>query len=232
MKQQSSAEVLSAFCTRRSGNMQEIRYADWSRREVYEFFSRISNPFYMVTFRQDVTPLLNYTRAHHISFYQAMVWACTEALNQVSAFRTAMRSGVPVLLNRRDPSFTDLKPGAEQFHIVTLEHLPDLEAFCREATRISQAQTAFIDASKETDSLIYYSCLPWIDLTALTNERDLSSPDALDDSIPRLAWGRYTEENGRTTLGLSMEVNHRFIDGVHIGQFSRRLEETMQQLIP
>jgi chloramphenicol O-acetyltransferase type A len=42
--------------------------------------------------------------------------------------------------------------------------------------------------SKESDSLIYYSCLPWIELTAITNERDRNAPDAADDSIPRLAW--------------------------------------------
>ena len=102
--------------------------------------------------------------------------------------------------------------------------------FCKEALKKSREQERFIDGEKETDSLIYYSCLPWIDLTALTNERDLSSFKALDDNIPRIAWGKYTEENGRKTLGLSVEVNHRFIDGVHIGQYSKVLEHIIQNL--
>ena len=33
----------------------------WPRRDIYEFFSALRNPFYMVTFRQDVTAL----RAQH-----------------------------------------------------------------------------------------------------------------------------------------------------------------------
>ena len=202
----------------------------WERREAYEYFSAFSNPFYMVTFRQDVTDLYRYTKSRGLSFYAGMIWACTQSINDVGAFLVTMRDGEPVRLARRDPSFTALKPGAEQFHIVTMEHIPDPDAFCLEADRLSKTQDTFLDTEKESDSLIYYSCLPWIDLTALTNERNLSAPGALDDSIPRLAWGKYTEENGRKTLGISMEVNHRFIDGVHIGRFAERFNAYLSQL--
>ena len=164
-----------------------------------------------------------------ISFFMSLsiftIWACTEALNRIPAFRTAMHDGAPVLLDRRDPSFTDMKPGSDQFYIVTMDHMPEIDTFCMEASRLSAQQDCFIDPSKETEALIYYSCLPWIDLTGLTKERDFSAPGALDDSIPRVAWGRYTEENGRMMLGMSVEVNHRFIDGVQIGQFAQALSE-------
>ena len=212
--------------------MKELYVKDWDRQDMYDFFSHMSNPFYMVTFRQDVTDLYAYAKARGISFYQGMIWACTEALNRVEAFRMGMREGRPVLFERRDPSFTDLKPGSDRFHIVTTDHLPEIDAYCREAVRVSRAQETFIDLSKETDALIYYSCLPWIDLTALTNERDLQAPGALDDSIPRLAWGRFSLENGRRIVGLSMEVNHRFIDGIHIGRFAGELETCIRALKP
>ena len=104
--------------------MKSIQYQQWERRPVYEFFSGMSNPFYSVSFRQDVTGLYRYTKAHHLSFYKAMIWACTEALNGIPAFRTAMQDGAPVLLDRRDPSFTDMKPGSDQFYIVTMGSVP------------------------------------------------------------------------------------------------------------
>ena len=65
-----------------------------------------------------------------------------------------------------------------------------------------------------------------MDITALTNERDFDR----DDSVPRIAWGRYTEENGKKTLGLSLEVNHRLIDGLHIGRFAQELERLIGEL--
>lgn len=210
--------------------MKELNEREWERREAYAFFSRISNPFYMVTFKADVTNLYRYTKEHGLSFYAGMIWACTQAMNAVRAFRVTMRDGKLFELDQRNPSFTALKPDAEQFHIVTMDHLPDIDSFCREATHRSRTQTVFIDSEKESDALVYYSCLPWIELTALTNERDLASPNALDDSIPRIAWGKFTEENGRKVLGLSVEVNHRFIDGIHIGRFAKKLEQVIEQL--
>ena len=210
--------------------MEPFHYADWERREAYEFFSTFSNPFYMVTFQTDITELYNYTKAHGLSFYCGMIWACTEAINRVRAFRVSLENGKLALLDGRHPSFTDLKPGAEQFHIVTMKHLPTIEAFCEEAGRRSKAQTFFVDLEQESDALIYYTCLPWIELTALTNERDLSDPKAADDSIPRISWGKYKDENGRKTIGISVEVNHRFIDGLHIGQFAAKLEHCIRQL--
>ena len=64
----------------------ELNYDEWKRKDIYEFFSSMSNPFYMVTFREDVTNLYRYTKAHGLSFYAGMIWACTQAFNQTEAF--------------------------------------------------------------------------------------------------------------------------------------------------
>lgn len=210
--------------------MERFDYEAWPRREAYEFFSRLSNPFYMVTFRQDVTKLYRYTKSRGLSFYYGMVWACTRAVNAVEAFHLALRGGELVRLDRRMPSFTDLHPCAEQFHIVTMDAEEELDAFCREAAVRSREQRFFIDLTAESDALIYLSSLPWLELSALTNERDLSAPGAADDSIPRIAWGRFTDEDGKKLLGLSLEVNHRFVDGLHIGRFAQALDDCFDAL--
>lgn len=207
--------------------MRRIEYENWPRRELFEFFSALSQPFYSVTFRVDVTRLYDYVKPRGLSFYYALVWLCTRAINSVEAFRVAIEGGEPVLLDKRAPSFTDMKKGAENFHIVTMPaDMGTLEEFCRAAAEKSRSQQGFIDPAAESGELIYFSCLPWVDITALTNERDFDK----DDSIPRVAWGRYVEENGRKTLGLSLEVNHRLIDGLHIGRFAQELERLISEL--
>ena len=200
--------------------------AAWPRREVYDFFSRIDDPFYMVTFQTDVTAVREYTKRNNLSFYYTMVYLCTAACNAVPAFRQVIRSGQVWELEARSPSFTDLHPGSEVFHIVTMPCAGTLAEFCRAAAEKSAAQTAFLDQQGESDALIYFSCLPWVELTALTNERGHDP----DDSVPRIAWGRYTAQDGRLKLGLSLEVNHRLIDGVHIGQFAQALERRIAAL--
>lgn len=210
---------------------QHIDLSAWNRREVFSFFSRMSHPFYMVTFRLDVTRLYTYVKANRLSFYYTLIYLCTQAVNEVEAFQYVIRDGEVFHLDRRFPSFTDLPKGSDCFHIVTMpDGAEDLTAFNRKAKERSLAQTEFLDTRLEGDHLIAFSCLPWVDLTAVTNARDLSAPESRDDSVPHIAWGKYVRVGDRLELGLSIEVNHRLIDGVHIGQFAEKLEQLIQSL--
>ena len=173
-----------------------------------------------------MTRLRAYTKARGLSFYHSLIWLCTRALERVDAFSYAVSEDRVVRLESRRSSFTHLKAGSETFRIVTVPCEGSLEDFCAAAREKCERQERFIDYAGEGIDMIFFSCLPWVDVTALTNERDLD----VDDAIPRIAWGKFVEENGRKTLGLSIEVNHRFIDGLHIGQFARALETLFAEL--
>lgn len=206
--------------------MQAVNMETWPRREAYEFFSKMSQPFYSVTFRLDVTRLRAYTKEQGLSFYYALVWLTTKSLNEVENFRYAISEGHVVLLDRRRPSFTDLHPGAGQFHIVNMPDTgEDIRAFCAAAKERSAAQKGFLDG-EDTGDLIYFSCLPWFEITSVTNERDFDP----DDNVPRIAWGKYGEEGGRQRLQMSLELNHRFVDGLHIGRFYEILTSYIESL--
>ena len=88
-------------------HMKKIDTERWERRELYDFFSGMSQPFYSVTFQVDVTELYQYVKQKGLSFYHALVWLCTKAANRVENFvipserRTCgfWMSGFPVLQN-------------------------------------------------------------------------------------------------------------------------------------
>lgn len=206
--------------------MKKIDLESWDRKEIFDHFSSLSDPFYSVTFTVDVTNLYRFVKENGLSFYYSMVYLCTRAVNHVEAFRYVLCQGEPMLLDERSPSFTDLKPGSETFHIVTMPCRGGIGDFCRAAREKSAAQTTFLDQTSETGDLIYFTCLPWVEMTALTNERNMDP----DDTVPRIAWGKYTEENGRKTLHMSLELNHRFTDGLHIGLFYQELSRLIAAL--
>lgn len=200
--------------------MEIIDRAAWDREEHYRFFAPMSHPFYSLTFPVDVTDLRRYVKEEDLSFYVALVFSVTKAMEDVEEFRLRDRNGVIVRHDRLVPSFTDLKPGSELFQIVTLEAGDDLADFCRRAKAKAAAQEAFITSGDwDEDQLIYFTCLPWFPLTALTNERDVDPTD----TIPRVSWGRWEERDGRTMLNLSLELNHRLLDGYHVGKFYQAL---------
>ena len=206
--------------------MQILDKETWPRKEIYEFFSRIDYPFYSVTLSLDVTNVRAFARAQGLSFYHLLIWACTKALNRLPAFRLRIRGEDLVLLDGADPSFTSMRPGEEVFQIITLPWEADPRAFCAHAGEKAARQATLLDQAAETDELIYFSCIPWFDFTALTNEHNFDR----DDSVPRLAWGKYYEEGGRLWVHLSVEVNHRLIDGVHLGQLKQALDEEIAAL--
>ena len=119
-----------------------------------------------------------------------------------------------------------MKKDAEFFHICTMSAVGSIEDFCREAAETSSSQQCFINYSDERGDLIYVSCLPWLELTGLTNEGELEK----DDTIPRIAWGRFVPEGDKLMMGFALEVNHRFIDGADIGRFAAELERLMDEL--
>ena len=209
---------------------QKVDHDAWERKEIFDFFSKMSNPFYALTFRQNVTKLYEYTKREHISFYYALIYLCTKAINGIPAFHYVIRGSDIFYLPERMPSFTDLKKGKELFHIVTMPCESPMIEFCAQAAERSRKQSVFIDSSMESDSLIYFSCVPWVDVTALTGERDLSSPHSKDESIPHITWGKYVRSGGELELGISIEVNHRLIDGFHIGQFAEALTRSIDEL--
>ena len=179
-----------------------------------------------MTFNVDVTEVYAYAKRSGLSFYYALVYLVTKAVNSVEAFRYGIVDGELVLFDERSPSFTDLKKGSESFHIVTMPCEGNIAEFCQDAKRRSAEQTTFLSTDKESADLIYFSCLPWVELTALTNERDFDP----DDAIPRISWGKFHERDGRKILGISLELNHRFTDGVHIGKFAEALENLISEL--
>ena len=206
--------------------MKEVNMAAWPRKEIFDFFSHTERPFYSVSFRLDVAVARRFARARGLSFYYAMVWLVTEAVNRVEAFRYTILDGKVYLLPRREPSFTDMRPGAEFFHICTMPVRGGIGEFCAEAALRSRSQREFINYADEKPELIYISCLPWLDITGLTNEGELEK----DDCIPRVSWGKFVPEGDRLMMGFSFEVNHRFVDGADIGRFAAELERMMAEL--
>lgn len=210
--------------------MKIIDMNTWDRKEIYDFFSRISHPFYMVSFVTDVTELKAFTKRHNCSFYYALIFLCVKAMSCVENFQYICQGNDVYLIDEREPSFTDRIAGSELFHIVSVPQSKDILSFCQSAKEASLRQDSFIDITKEGSQLAYFSCLPTLRLSALTNEFDIFAPDFPADSVPRIAWGKYSERCGRLELTISVEVNHRFIDGIHIEKFASCLERMIADL--
>ena len=133
--------------------MEIIDRGAWPREGHYRFFAPMSQPFYSLTFPVDVTALRVYVKERRLSFYPAMVYQVTRAMDDVEAFRLRDRNGTIVRHDQLVPSFTDLKPGSELFHIVTLP-AGDGFSFCRQLRRLSRTPVIFLTVLDDEDSIV------------------------------------------------------------------------------
>ena len=74
-------------------------------------------------------------------------------------------------------------------------------------------------------SFFFVSSLPWLHYSQLEHPAV-----SADDSNPRISWGKAVTSHGRTTLPVSLFVNHALADGLHISQFFAGLERELQTL--
>lgn len=74
-------------------------------------------------------------------------------------------------------------------------------------------------------SFFFVSSVPWVHYSQLQHPAE--SPD---DSNPRISWGKYVTVNGRTTLPVSLFVNHALADGLHISRFFLNLEKELADM--
>ncbi|MBW7572810.1 chloramphenicol acetyltransferase [Caproiciproducens faecalis] len=204
--------------------MEYINMETWPRKEHYEYFHRMEYPMFNVSMNLDITKFLPFVKEHRLSFYYSMGFAATQAANRIPEFRCRIRGEQVVLHDKVHPSFTDLDKGSDLFKCVGVDLTEDILSFSEKASQRSAAQKTFMDPEQEIrDDLIYFTCVPWISFTQVTH------PIALDrdDSIPRIAWGKYFKDGGKTLLPFSIQANHALMDGVHAGRYVQQLQNDL-----
>lgn len=205
-----------------------MRYVDidtWDRRDAYRLFSRGYLPYFSVTTPLDVTELYAFAKKEGLSFYRAMVYVVSKAMNELEPFRLRIRPQGIAVCDTVSPSYTTA--GREgTFGICNVDYLPGetMADFCRRALEQEKRQGAEMVVEDDVrDDLIFFSCVPWFVTTSVLQEQ----PTDPDDSFPRVLWDRIHEEKGRKLVNFTLQLNHRLLDGAHVRDLLQRMEELM-----
>lgn len=208
--------------------MKYIDIENWKRKEHYQFFGQMDYPQYNICMNLDVSNFVRLTRENHLSFYYSMIFASTLVMNQMDEFKYRIRDGKVVMHDTLHPSFTDMQEGDELFKFLLVEMEDSLANFVNKSTAKNQAQTAYfpLEELAGRDDLVYITCLPWVSFTHLSHTISLNREDA----VPRVSWGKYFKDNGRVLLPFSVQVNHAFVDGLHVGKYVEKLQNYLDTI--
>jgi chloramphenicol O-acetyltransferase type A len=187
----------------------------WERRAIFHLFSTFAEPYHGVCLRVDCTETFHYAKQHRLSVFLSLVHRSLVAANMVENFRTRVVDGEVWRYERINGGSAVGRPNGT-IGFGHYNFYEDIREFVGEASLVVDEVKQRDDLDRYPDvNLIRYSVLPWFDFTSISHARDLAG----NDSAPRITFGKITEKDGRSSMPVSIHVNHALIDGLHVAQF-------------
>lgn len=204
----------------------------WGRREHFTFFRKGGHSNYGVTVQQDISPVIRYRQGEQAAGRAAplstmLYFLVMKAVHRVPELCLRMVDGRPVRFKRLHPSFTYIPKGQELHCNCVAPYDDDFALFVKDIETKRAASDSHPSLSPEGgagQNLIYLTVVNHIAFTAVSNPWG----DTLTDTVPRVAFGKIDEGDGRWTIPLSIEVLHEFVDGIHLSKFYEEFARLVQ----
>lgn len=198
----------------------------WNRNKQFKFFSQFDSPYTGCTTIIDVDNLVRMAKENKISFYGLMTYYTIKALNEIDEFKYVLEENKIYKYDKINATFSVLKDNNQINFSRTIEY-SDFDKF------IQDFNNAKLEAESDKNipyikdyNKCYITCTPWMRVTSVLNPMKYENKD----SIPRICWGKYFMQDGKYMIDYSIQVNHAFQDGYHIGLLINNLQENIYNI--
>jgi chloramphenicol O-acetyltransferase type A len=205
---------------------EKLNLETWNRKEHFQFFKQMEEPFFGVTVTIDCTLAYEKAKQLGISFFIYYLHKTLVTVNAIEPFRYRISDDEVYIFDRIDASTTIIRDD-KTFGFSLIEFHQDLMVFSeisnKEIARIQN--TTGLLTTEYPENIIHFSALPWINFTSFSHARSFTFPD----SCPKISFGKMIEENGKKTMSMSIHVHHGLMDGIHVGEFIDCFEKLMNE---
>ena len=204
--------------------MKYLDIENWNRKQHYQHFLNLEDPYFGVTVNVDVTTTFKKSKTENKSFFALYLHACLIALNKIENFKYRIKGDQVVICDTINASATIAREDYT-FGFSFINFSDDFNTFNRnfeeEKKRILNSTDLFPPIN--SDDCIYCSALPWV---TFTGHKEPNSGQK-NESVPKLAFGKIFKENTTFKMPVAISANHALVDGYHLGLF---FEEYQKQL--
>lgn len=202
-----------------------MRYLDmqnWPRRNHFKLYSSFNHPHFSMCANVDITAFHPFVKRNGYSFTVSMLYIITRAANSIPEFRQRIRRDQVVEHEIVNPGFTVLTDN-DLFSFCDVEYVEDFSEFARRTEKNIAAVKVQpdLEGTPDRDDMLYMSPVPWVSFTSCTHAMQLHPAD----SIPRIVWGKYFQENNMMKMPLSVQGHHAVMDGIHMGRFYETVQD-------
>lgn len=207
--------------------MKILDLSTWNRKEHYQFFSSLDQPFFGITTEVDCTTAFDYAKSGEISFFAYYMFQSIRAANAVENFRMRVVDGQVVIYDQVHAGSTiGRKDGTFGFSFIPyngnfgdFKKVLDNEIQAVENTiGIRTNEAAF------RKDVIHYTTLPWNTFSGFSHARSFNT----GDTVPKIAFGRAHLRGNRRYLPLAVDVHHGLMDGIHVAAYLEKFQENLK----
>ncbi|WP_062057819.1 chloramphenicol acetyltransferase [Aquimarina longa] len=206
----------------------KLDLTSWNRKEHFDFFGGFDEPFFGITTTVDFT--IGYQKIQDLGYPYFLYYLhkSISAANAIEPFRYRIEGDHVYVYDKIHASPT-IGREDHTFGFSFMEFDEDFEIFITKAQKeIEKIKNStglcHSDSTKRIDT-IHYSSVPWYNFTGLTHARHFQ----FKDSIPKISFGKYTKENKKLNLPVSINVHHGLMDGHHIGQYLEEFQRLLNE---
>lgn len=204
--------------------MKYIDIEKWERKNHYTYFNGLTYPHFSICGNLDITKFYGFIKEKGYPFFATFLYASVHTANSIKEFRYRIRDKKVVEHDFVHPSFTVMTE-KQVFSFCTVPYLQNFNDFLH--TTLKEIEIARsnvkIDDEPGRDDLLYITSIPWVSFTGISHPIHMNPVD----SIPRITWGKFFEENGVMKLPFSLQTHHALMDGAHVGQYFVKIQELL-----
>ena len=82
-----------------------------------------------------------------------------------------------------------------------------------------------LEDKEQEEALLFMTSIPWVSFTSFMHPMHFHPVD----SVPRIAWGKIYDIEGRKHMPLSVQGHHALMDGLHVGEYYARVQENIDR---
>lgn len=201
--------------------------SSYKRLQHFKYFKSLAFPYVGITCDVNITSFYNWTKINNFPFFLSFLWCISQAANKVPEFRQRIVGEQIVEYPFCKTSHTVSKDDGTYSYCL-LDHLTDFKNFIlngEEKQLEAKINGNVEEASDEKESLFFISTSPWISHTSIVQPLPIPA-----DSNPRIIWGKFQLKENIRLIPVSVLCNHALVDGKHIADFYKCLDDIMKKV--
>ena len=203
--------------------MKLIDIENWKRKEHFEFFSKMASPYFGLTSKVDCTSAYDKAREMGVSFFAYYLHKSMIAVNSIDEFRYR-------IIDNSVYEFDKIHAGAtvaredETFAFIFVNFSEDFHEFNHELQKeielVKNSTGLRLNNDDIKKNLIRHSTIPWVSFSGLLHPTNFDR----SESVPKITFGKFSVQEQRKFLPVSVEAHHGLMDGLHIARYLEKFQ--------